>query len=261
MWASPAWAYIPPSEYLVKTMAQKKSGLHSLRIRGNVIGLTAEGGLSGAKFTEETIVDLQGGTMRSLALDDSGRELYSTERSLKKTSTNREPWSLVSGLIFESQPAALVRLLKRWDVPVKEESELLKLPDEKERQKAEMTFFARQKRASGLQISWVIGEKSSSQLWIEKDTFLPVKIILKSSDGVEVGFENYRLTKDIPFPRLLTLHRGSAPVFREEVVDLVVNTPDLAQNKRSSLEGFTDAGDSADNETRELIRRYFSLVR
>ncbi|MBU6374716.1 MAG: hypothetical protein KGQ59_01860, partial [Bdellovibrionales bacterium] len=49
------WAYIPPSEYIVKTMVQKKSALKHLRARGAVMALTPEGRLAGPRFTEELV--------------------------------------------------------------------------------------------------------------------------------------------------------------------------------------------------------------
>ncbi len=256
-----ALAYIPPSEFIIKTMLQKKVALKLIRTRGSVMGMTGDGNLTGIRFVEEALYDSSSGTLRSVALDETGRELYSIERTLERDSSGKEPRALVSALLFENRMGNLLPLLRRWDIPIKQEEELLKLAGEAERRDAEKTFFGRQKLASGLQVSWVIGEKSSNQLWIEKDTFLPSKLSLKSGDGYEIQFDSYRMTKEVPTPRVITVTRGSEQVLRQEFQDVSVNSSELAETKRTVANGFTEVGDSADNEVRELIRRYYSLIR
>jgi len=256
-----ALAYIPPSEFIIKTMLQKKAALKLIRTRGSVIGTIGDGSLTGTRFVEESLYDSSSGILRSVALDETGRELYSVERTLERDSSGKEPRALVSALLFENRMGNLLPLLRRWDIPIKQEEELLKLSDEAERREAEKTFFGRQKFASGLQVSWVIGEKSSNQLWIEKDTFLPSKLSLTSGDGYEIQFDSYRLTKEVPTPRLITVTRGNEKILRQEIQDVSVNSSELAETNRVVANGFTEIGNSADSEVRELIRRYYSIIR
>lgn len=259
--AVPAFAYIPPSEYIAKSMAQKKSVLKSAKVRGVVLGVNNEGALTGARFIEETIYDGLTGTVRSFALDEQNTELFRMERAIHKEAASKESAQLISTVLFESKPFLLLTEFKRWDLPVKTEDELLKLPDENERRNVEKTFFARQKFPGGLQVSWVIGEKAGNQVWIEKDTFLPAKVILTGSDRVEVSLESYRVTREVPFPRVITLAVEKETVFREEIQEISVNPSDLADGRRAAGLGFTEAGNAVDAEVRELIRKYYKYIR
>lgn len=259
--STPALAYIPPSEFILKMAMQKKAPLKVIRTRGSVMGMSGDGNLTGTRFVEEALYDASTGVLRSVALDETGRELYSIERTLERDSSSKEPRAVVSALLFEHRLGNLLPLLRKWDIPVKQEEELLKLPTEADRRNAERTFLGRQKLASGLQVSWVIGEKSSNQLWIEKDTFLPSKLSLKTGEGYEIQFDSYRMTKEVPTPRVITVSRGTDQILRQELQDVTVNSSELAESKRTVANGFTEIGDSADNEVRELIRRYYSIIR
>ncbi len=257
----PVQAYIPPSEYIVKSMLQKKAGLKMIRTRGTVMALTAEGGLTGARFIEEALFDSASGVLRSTALDETGRELYSVERQLGQPTADREPRTLVSLLLFESRPGPLLNELRRWDIPVREEEELLKLPTEVERRAAEQTFFGRQKLPSGLLVSWVIGDRSSNQLWVQKDKFVPARLLLRTGDAHDIQFDSYQITREVPMPRVMLVSKGKEQVLREEIQDITINSAELIETKKTVANGFTEIGDSAESEIRDLIRRYYSVLR
>ena len=256
-----AQAYIPPSEFIMKGVAQKRSPLKSARVRGVVLGINNEGALTGAKFTEETLYDGQSGMIRSYALDEQNTELYRSERMINKEVAAKESAPLVSTVLFESKPQNMLVQFRRWGLPIKTEEELLRLSDEAERRSVEKTFFARQKLTAGLQVSWVLGEKAGNQLWVEKDTFLPVRILLSGSDKVDILVENYRVTREVPFPRLITVSLDQERVFREEIQEFTVNPAETADSRKGAQLGFTEAGNSADGDVRELIRTYYKLVR
>ncbi len=256
-----AHAYIPPSEYISRTMAQKRQSLKSAKIRGVVLGLNNEGALTGARFIEETVYDGLTGTVRSFALDEQNTELYRMERSIHKEGATKDSATLVSSVLFETKPMLLLTEFKRWDIPVKTEDDFAKIQDEAERRNAEKTFFGRQKLPGGLQVSWVIGDPKGNQLWIEKDTFLPVKILLTGSEKTEVNFDNFRVTREVPFPRVLSVTSEKELVFREEIQDVTINPTDLSDSRKAAGLGFTEAGNAVDSEVRDLIRKYYKLVR
>jgi len=274
--SSSAWAYIPPSEFITKMMVQKRHGLKTAKIRGRVLGLNVAGAPSGVQFTEETTYDASSGQVRCVALDEQGRELFRMERFVRKEQQGVDVAQMVSELQFETRPATLIGELKRWEIPIKTEEELLKLQDEAERRAAEKTFFARQKLPTGLQVSWVIGEKSGNQVWIEKETFLPVKFIslgAAGSEKTEITFDTFKMSREIPFARVVSLSRDQRHVLREEVQEVSVNLPEHAadrgadraverpEGQKSAAFGFTDLGNSASSDVRELIRAYTKWVR
>jgi len=256
-----ARAYIPPSEYVLKKVLQKRLPLKNVRLRGMVAGLRPDGRSTGTRFVEETFYDAASRTLHSSAFDETGRELYSVERNLGGGGEAGEPRALVWATLFEARFSNFLPLLRKWDIPVKLESELLKLADEPERRAVEKMHLGRQKLASGFQVSWVLGETSSNQLWIEKDSFVPSRLIFKSGDGSDLRIDEYSSTKEIPTPRTMTLSRGSEQLLREEIQDANVNLPAPPAMARGRAGGFTDAGNAADRETRDLILRYYRILR
>ncbi|MBU6376079.1 MAG: hypothetical protein KGQ59_08795, partial [Bdellovibrionales bacterium] len=190
-----------------------------------------------------------------------GRELYSVERSVSKPSSERDSKTLIAMLLFESRAGFVIPELRKWEIPVKLEDELLKLPTELERRSSEKTFLGKQKGPSGLQVSWVIGEKIGNQLWVEKDAFLPSRLILKQTDEYTFQFDSYRLVKEISLPRSVTVIKGAEQVFRQEFQDFSVNTAATVEAQKPVVGGFTEVGEAADAELRELIRKYYSVLR
>ncbi|MFN7685575.1 MAG: hypothetical protein ACK5QT_09205 [Oligoflexia bacterium] len=269
-----AYAYVPPSEFILKQLCQKRSALKSVRIRAVVQGVTVEGVPSGSKFIEETYYDAQSGVLKSVALDLQKNELFRAERNLFDSPKsgelkNRESAPLVTSLLFESRLAPMVSLLRRWEIPIKTEEDLLRLGNEESRRNAEKTFLARQKQPSGLQVSWVIGDKSGNQLWIEKDTFLPSKLLLLNSQAgsepMEFSFANYRTAREVSFPRMMTLRLEGVGLIREEVQEVTLNPVEPHESRGEARKlanlGFTEAGMAAESEVRELIRTFYKYVR
>lgn len=269
LWAllpASALAYIPPSEFIARTMVQKRAPMKSARLRGRVMGFNSAGGPSGVQFISETHYDAASGVLRCTALDEQGRELFRMERYARKESEAQDPAQLITQVLLETRAPQLVTELKRWSLPVVTEEELLKLADEAERRSVEKTFFARQKLPTGLQVAWVIGEKNGNQLWIEKDTFLPVKLLFTPASGdserLEVGFEGFRTIREVPFPKFISLQEGGRPVLREELQEVSVNpASDQHDSRKQAAFGFTEAGNAASSELRELIRRFYKTVR
>ncbi len=241
----PAQAYIPPSQFIIKTMVAKRPKPHSIRIRTTVTAMEAEK-ITVFHFKESTYFDLQSQTMKSRATDDSGKDLYYAEH----------PFRLSEELLFGSNPATVIHVLREAGI-------LIRLENEDEKEKTEMTWLGRWK---GL-LTWVIGGKKANepQLWIEKDRFLPVRLRMSNSNPwAELQCEGYHFYKELPFPQLMTVLRNSdekeSAFLQSELQDLVVN-PDLMINAPNTPNHFTEAGNSAPEKVRELIRFYYSSVR
>jgi hypothetical protein len=244
-------------------MVEKRATLKSIVLRGSVVGLTSGGGLIGTRFQVESTFDLASGAMKSRATDDAGRLLFSVVRLGDRRAHELELRSLVSGLLFENRSAYLMGTLKTFAIPVRTEDELLKLPTESQRRAIEVTSFGRQKLTSGLKVSWVIGQKQGNQLWIEKDSFFPARLIVKSSEPYDLQFDSFRLVQQVPVPRIITVSKSSEQLFREEVQDVTINPP-LAgafDSLTESGEAFTSQGEAADSDLKDLIRRFYSVLR
>ena len=262
-----AHAYVPPSQFIIKTVAAKHSGIKGVRITSHVDAISKDKP-SGPHFKQETVYDAQTGALRSSAFDDNGKVLYTVERHLFRELAHEQEGSAIpfADLIeLGSKADILIAALKSLEIPIKTEDELVTLGDENERYAAEVTSIGRIRT----QFAWIIGESSRPQFWVEKDTFLPIRVIVKAdklpeisgSDGsVEIRFENYRFVREFPVSRLVSITRNGETLVREEASDVAVN-PSLSEFKKPVTSGYTEAGNSADSGVRELLRQYYSALR
>jgi hypothetical protein len=269
-----ALAYIPPASFLIKNMASKRSGLKTLKISSTVAGYDA-GKPDGVHFKTVTFYSTINQSWKSAAYDDAGTELFAIE---KKTQEIPLSWSV----LFEAGPRELSKALERAEVSVYETREEKAAEKRKESPEPvasgtvrlshsaadepapDNTFLKRWNGAS----AWVIGKPTSSQFWIEKDSFLPVRLIVKDQD---VQYSHYRYSQDLPFPRVISLSSISAGgkpgemQFEETLNDSSVNSSANEKilnmgtlAKDATAEGFfTDAGNAASGAVKDLIKKYY----
>jgi hypothetical protein len=245
-----SFAYIPPASFLIKNLAAKRKGLKSLKISSNVVGFDS-GKPTGVHFKTVTIYEAANRSWRSSAYDDSGAELFSIQK-------RDGAIPLSSFVLFVSNPYELSEALGKAEIPVHEaEAPQPKASDTPALPADNMTL----KRWNG-SIAWVIGsgEKSDSpQFWIEKDSFLPVRLIAKDQD---VQYAKYRYSQDLPYPRLISLSNKAGELqFEESLNDFTVNSASVDKlliAKDATSEGaFTPAGDTSPSAMKDLIRKYY----
>ena len=264
-WATAASAYIPPSQFIVRTMAVKRQGNKAFRVRTTVYEMEGQR-TSGTSFKQITVFDLNSRVMRSRAYDNAGKELYAVERRLHEHSPIAGGLP-VAALLLDQSTDSLSRVLRTAGIPIRTEAELSDMKDEEERRSTEVTSLGR----LGSVVGWVIGPGKKDlawpQLWIEKDTFHPMRLVERTDEGtLDVRFSEFRYYKEIPFPRVITVLRASRdegaqePMLREELADVIIN-PEMGEMRSPLVQGFTDAGNSADGSVRDLIRLYYASLR
>lgn len=267
LFGTQAQAYIPPSGFIVKKMATRHSDLKSLRLRSNVVGMNGEQP-TGAHFKTVTTFDLSTRTLKSRAYDDAGRVLYAMERRIapipgKENETYEDSALLAEALLLDPNPVTLTQLLRSAKIPVKTDEELLQLENEAARRAVENTWLSRWNS----NIAWVIGpkRKTAPQLWIEKDSFLPIRMIAYDEDGelVDARFENFRHVRDFPYPRRITVAYGGVDdrniIFQEELREIAVNPGE--EDKKPVRIGYTSAGETVESAVKDLIRKYYQTIR
>jgi hypothetical protein len=255
-----AHAYIPPSIFIVKTWANKHSGIKSLKIRTTVTAFQDDKPTE-AHFKETTIFNVDSMNIQSWASDDSDHKLYYVERSLNAVAP-------VSKILLLSDLREETRVLKERGIPVRTEDEIQSSRGDST--KGENESLARWNNA----IAWMIGSPTPNgaepnpQIWFEKDTFFPLRLIYsnpKDRDLVEFRFEGYRFSREFPYPKnMLVLRRDKKILFSSQIAELGASSSDRGNRQsRSNVPpiGFTDAGDSASSSVKDLIRSYYDLVR
>src|SRR5262249_17333545 len=121
---------------------------------------------------------------------------------------------------------------------------------------------------------WVVGkydghsreELKNPQLWVEKDSFLPLRLVFPRRAGLtDVRVESIRHTREFPYPRVFIASDPSgAPFLREEVSDVLVNPAANEQKgwpQTDKAAGGWVAGADPAGPVRELIEAYFQRMR
>jgi hypothetical protein len=253
-----AWAYIPPSQYIVKSWVNKHSGLKALKLRSTVTALILEKPTP-IHFKATVVYRRDTQKLKSWATDDFDKVLYSTERDLSSMSP-------LSKILFLSDVKEIVSTLQSQGVPIQTDLELLKYRTEVERRAVEQESLV---RWNGV-VAWVLGyadskkEPEGPQLWFEKDLFLPVRFLFRGAVGGElydIHLDNYKFMREFPFPRNISLHKkGGGTVLSEQWVDLLLNS-DVQATPGIREMGFTELGNASSIELQNLIQTYYDIVR
>jgi len=234
-----ASAYIPPSNFQISTLAKKHKNLKSIRIKTRITGPSGQ-------VREIGYFDAKTQIWKARFLDQNDREIYAFERKLGITD------SLASLLIFETSPNAIMSALKTAGIPVVTETEILALPDENARRGAEKNSIGRLDKKVG----WVIGEGNSS-LWVLKDDFVPLKLV---AGGAEIRFEETKFMRDFPYPRAISIYKGTDFVLKGEAMEVIMN-PDLADMKAIQVTGIPAISSAIPSDERALIEQWVQWIR
>ncbi len=214
-----ALAYIPPAWFVVKSVAAKKKGFKTLRVRSRIQSLDlSENVLIREVFT----VDYGAGKATSKLYTDSGDEI------LVKESRAWQGAGLGSLLSASGRVELLSEVLKSLKLPLKYESELLAQKGQPSPE-PEAIFLSRYLQS----VVWTLGRKGEEpQLLIEKDTFLPLRWI-GDVDGkkVDYQFEKYRSVRELSYPEQMTVFlgdRGYRVIADEIAVNIETTEPKSA---------------------------------
>lgn len=252
MGVSSAQAYFPPSYFIVKSVAAKRSGLKSVKIISQVTGFDSSGKPNGEKFKVVTLYFPVTKLMKSQALDaTTGTELFGMEKRSEAL-----PLSLL--VLYDPHSSEIASALKRNEIMIGSPEEEPAPGASPKAGPAESTYL---KRWNG-SVAWVLGttpgkpKNDASELWIEKDSFLPVRILTSSQD---IQFTKYRYLKDLPYPRTTTQATRSGTLeVQEDTTEVQVNFSTKSE-PAGFANGFTDAGGSS--SVKDLIRKYYAGLR
>lgn len=241
---SSAQAYIPPSSFILKTWIGKRHHQKKLRVKSLIYAGDRQA--STAPHFKEIFFITEAQTLKSWAVDDQDQVLFYREKPLKEI-------SLAAQLFFGSDVMELGRNLRSKGIPVLfdqsqgaiEQESLLRIRET---------------------VSWVVGEKpiqsGTPQLWFEKDTFLPLRLVYSASaemDKKSFEFDHFR--RDLMLPRSLSVQTGSGkPVLNVQVAEMGL-LGDPGKGYHSQAQGWTTLGENISSETRELIRVYYESLR
>lgn len=258
-----AQAYIWPSEFLVEQVAKKKSA-RTVKI-SSVISEMQGGQPTSTRIQEVLWVDYARGVYQSRIYNSSGKEIFFRSGRVRdphsalgvpSQTDSQAPGTFLT--IERSEDALLTFLLKK-DLPVLVEGQLLALPDEDARRKAEETEI---KRWNEEQV-WVIGNreknKEQTELWLRKNEFLPLRFFWS---GTELRFVNYYFSNGFHYPQEILVMKDEEPFLQAKMQPsrLEVNSKNFRWPK-ASREGWTEEGRSEGSSTQDLVRLFYQTIR
>jgi hypothetical protein len=266
---------IPPSEYIIRKVAARRTGIKWLKLGGTVLasldesGAVLENPAGFLKLKSLTVVDLTTRTLHVRLQDEAGTSLYEGPLPLEQKKNANQP-SLGKWLL---EPAAevLIADLQHAGVPILTQSQLVDdYKTEAERQEAEKTRLS---RVDG-RVAWVVGKAGTPSAWFEKDTHVPMRFELPTGDARRVlNLKNVKLVQDHPLPRqwVLSLESESpanpaqsgSVLLKEDLTDVSALTDELAKQALKAIKsgGYTTAADALSTQARGAINRYLELFR
>ncbi|RYZ62399.1 MAG: hypothetical protein EOP09_18855 [Proteobacteria bacterium] len=200
LFAVPAFAYVPPIEYSVAQMLKKRSSLKTLRVRTRIKG-------DGKTFKETLWYESAGKRIRAKIFDEADQLLFSYEK--KGIGSRFEATSLM----FENHSNNFLGLLKANGFAVGE---------------ANVTNDKPLGRVKSL-LGWIYAGRRQ-EMWIQKDEFTVLKWVNEESGKTEVNFEDTRYSRDLPYPRMISLLQDGTEKLTGEAIEVTLN-PDLSDLK------------------------------
>ena len=252
-WVDGSFAYIPPSQFITKTWVKKHSAIKGLKFKSVVTGYHRNKPTE-VHFKETMVYDPHSLLLRRWALDDADKKLYFYERKLNSA-------SVFSQVLMSHDLEKVMGALKEVGIPIQTEQELLAVKTEVERTQLEKESLLNWNGT----IAWVIGalsdqESLKPQIWFEKDTFLPLRMIYsRSSDDPIYDFrlEGVRYLREFPYPKSITVWKNVDIILNSQLSDFIGEIDNIRSG--SMLPGFTEVGKNAPSNLRDLIQKYYEL--
>ena len=204
-----ASAYIPPSGYILKTWVGRHSSIKLVRVRQQVTPFK-DGKPLDLHFKETLFFGSAFSGFKSYTQDETGHRI----ESLEKPAAQASP---VTMLLLGSDINQVGSVLKAQGIPILLDTDLLALPTEEDRYKAEDQSMSRWKNSP----AWVIGTKA--QLWFQKDNFQPVRLMVPADAyGQDLEFQFDEMGGSFSYPRLITIAKRKTGeiIFQSRLIDI-----------------------------------------
>lgn len=184
VFATNSFAYVPPAEFQIQKLTEKRKDQKFVVIETWIDAVDADQ-VTGVRFKDTTQIDFESGQWTSVAT-------FEEKVLIKKTRSMADLRVPVGALLlFGNKPETLASALISKDIPIRKETEKLRI------QRFEGEF------------AWLIGDvaASASSLWIQKDSFLPLKLFrpIEGQDTTELRFKQYTFYKAFPYPRVIEI--------------------------------------------------------
>lgn len=252
-----ALAYISPTYLIVKKLAAKHSG-SSVVVRSTVTPIAPEN-TSPRRFKVITEYRAEKGTLSTIVGGGIGQKVQSRETGNDSTSTMTPFSQALDALLYEVRPERLMKALRRAGVPIKTPAEVASTKLKEDKYAIEDTRLSKFNKFVAVVIG--VEGRDRGQLWVEKETFLPLRLIVKDGSKIsEVRFSKFKPIGKFVFPQSMTFVQNSRETFTEELseINLLKQNQPSELEKKGNLPGTTP---SESDVTKDVVQSYLEIAR
>ena len=257
-----AQAYVPPSYYVIRMLARKHAGFEDARFRSKLTFYKKNNEVAYTLGETLVIPDTERALVR--ITDSSGNELARHARKLVSSHASDLERPVTYDLFFLKDGANVFEHFKQLGLPLKTEAALYSEKEGNLPYKPEATVAL--DRLDN-KIAVVIGERAKKSdsapgpsLWVEKDSFLPVKAIFPTSpeagmasEPLEYRMSSFSMYKSFLYPRVVQIFRGGQLWAKIETQDVKSAGSFNVADAPSKIE--------PDGDLRDFVETYLKWVR
>lgn len=257
-----AQAYVPPSFFVIRMLSHKHAGIENERFRSKIT-FYRKGGDAVVSINETLIItNAERATIH--LTDASGGELATRARKLSGGRVGELERPALYDLLFIRDSSSIHEHLKTLGLPLRTEAALYADKEENLPYKPEDTVsFQRLDHKTAIVVGNAKpGDKNDPpvSLWVEKDSFLPLRAVFPSSpeagmasEPLDFRFSGYQVYRDFLYPR-------TVEVFRNGALWAKIETQDVRAGSTGSLEEPKNRTD-VDGDLKEYVDTYLRWVR
>lgn len=257
-----AYAYVPPSFFIVRTIAKKHSAVDEGRFRHKVTFYKSDG--EPLRTLSETVVLTNSENAIVQLSDENGNPVATRTRRLVGSRADEINRPVPYDLLIMKDGANIFSHFKQLGLPLKTESDLYAEKEGNLPYKPESTVaFARYDRRVAVVVSdaekKVASDVKTPQLWVEKDSLLPLRAVFPSppevgisSEPLEFRFSGYHVYKGLLYPRVMHVYRKGELWAKVETQDV-----QLTAGTRPEIKNNSDV----DGSVKDALEMYFKWVR
>jgi hypothetical protein len=240
-----AQAYVPPSFYIFTALSHKHASIDDVSIR-HKITLYRKSGETQEVFSDSVGVNSPD-HVSVRVYDKLGAEIATLGRTLISSKSSESTRPITYDLLYLKDANSSFEHFKALGLPLKSEVELY---SEKEgalpyKPESYISFKRYENR-----VAEVIASADSPQLWIEKDSFLPLRAVLSP---MEFRFSGYQVHKNFLYPRVVDVYRYGQLWAR-------IETLEAKPGAGTSLDG-SRVQSGLDGDVKDFLEIYLKWVR
>lgn len=257
-----AHAYIPPSFFVIRSIAKKHAVVEEGRFRHKVTFYKSNGDV--LKTLSETVLMTDSDNAIVQLSDENGNPVATRTRKLVGTRTDEINRPVTYDLLLMKDGANIFSHLRQLGLPLKTEGDLYAEKEGALPYKPESTVaLVRYDRRLAIVVSDSETKSASDvktpQLWVEKDSFLPLRAVFPSapeagvsSEPLEFKFSGYQVYKGLLYPRVMQIYRRGELWVKAETQEV-----QLTAGSRPEIKNNADI----DGNVKDALEMYFKWVR